>query len=173
MKRSILAALLMLPAFAFAQSTSTVTGQNQSQAASTNVVQPAQMINSYGSDKIRTNQQAPAQSFSASFSPDSCATGAGGSLGTFPVAVGISVPVSPDYCVKLRVVERLEQSSAIESRQDVKDDLRDAAYDVLGSISPEVHGILVKHMVIADDKQRQATAASDQPKTYMVADTKQ
>lgn len=169
MKHFILAAALILPSLAFADTTSTVTGQNQSQAASTNVVQPAQIINTYGASSVKTSQQAPSQSFSASFSPDSCATGAGGTVGTFPVAIGIAIPVSPDYCVKLRVVERLEQSSAIESRLDVKDGLRDAAYDVLGSISPEVHDILVKHMVIADDKQRQATAASDQPKTYAVA----
>ncbi len=168
MKHFILAAALILPSLAFAQAT--VTGQNTSNGYSAATIAPgAVAITSTGANSVKTSQQAPSQSFSASFSPDSCATGAGGSVGTFPVAIGIAIPVSPDYCVKLRVVERLEQSSAIESRLDVKDSLRDAAYDVLGSISPEVHDILVKHMVIADDKQRQATAASDQTKTYAVA----
>lgn len=170
MLKIIVSAMLILPAAAFAQAN--VSGQNSSTAMTAATIAPgAVAITSIGSDKVRTNQQAPSQSFSASFSPDSCATGAGGSVGTFPVALGISVPVSPDYCVKLRVIERLEQSSAIEARQDVRDELRDAAYDVLGSISPEIHDVLVKHMVIADPKQVAATQASQQ-QYYATAQTK-
>lgn len=150
MKHFILAATLMLPAaLSFAQSTSTVTGQNQSQAASTNVVQPAQIMNSYGASSVKTSQQAPSESFSSSFSPDSCASGAGGSVGTFNIGFGLAVPISPGYCVDLRVFERLQQAAAAENRPDVKNNARDASFGVLAEISPTIRAILSEHHLLS------------------------
>lgn len=149
MKHFILAAALILPSLAFADTTSTVTGQNQSQAASTNVVQPAQIINTYGASSVKTSEQAPSQSFSSSFSPDSCASGAGGSLGTFNVGLGLTVPISPGYCVDLRVFERLQQAAAAENRADVKNNARDASFGVLAEISPTIRAILSEHHLLS------------------------
>lgn len=181
MKRFIFAASLMLPAaLSFAQSTSTVTGQNQSQAASTNVVQPAQIMNSYGANSVKTSQQAPSQSFSSSFSPDSCASGAGGSVGTFNVGLGLTVPISPGYCVDLRTFERLNQAASAEDRIEVRHNLRDASYAVLAEISPTVRAILSEHHVLTGNDAvlsdqsgtvglQPASTRIEAPKTYAVA----
>ena len=73
----------------------------------------------------------------------------------------VSGSSSPDYCVKLRVYERLQQGAAVEKRDDVRDELRDASYELLGMIGPDVQSVLVKHMVIADPRQVARTEQSD------------
>lgn len=176
MKYLLFAVALMLAyGAAFAGESGMVSGTNQATGQSAATIAPgAVQINSVSNqpDSLKTSQQAPSLSFSSSFSPDSCANGAGGSVGTFPVAVGINIPVSPAYCVKLRVYERLQQGAAVEKRGDVADELRDASYEVLGQIDADVQAVLVKHMVIADPKQEQRTAASNKPQVYAVAQTK-
>lgn len=147
MKHFILTAALILPSLAFAQAT--VTGQNTSNGYSAATIAPgAVAITSTGADKVRTSEQAPSQSFSSSFSPDSCASGAGASVGTFPVALGGSVPWSPNYCIDLRVFERLQQAAAAENRPDVKNNARDASFGVLAEISPTIRAILSEHHLL-------------------------
>jgi hypothetical protein len=149
MKRFILAASLMLPAsLVFAQAT--VSGQNSSTAVTAATIAPgAVAITSIGAGSVKTSEQAPSQSFSSSFSPDSCASGAGGSLGTFNVGLGLTLQISPGYCVDLRVFERLQQAAAAESRPDVKNNARDASFGVLAEISPTIRAIRSEHHLLS------------------------
>jgi hypothetical protein len=159
MKRFILGVVLALGVIGHAQADSTNQVQTGSQAAVNVAASPLTQVVSYGADKVKTSEQAPSIGFSSSFSPDSCASGAGGSVGTFPVGLGINVPWSPNYCIALRVFERLQQAAAADQRVIVRDNARDASYAVLAEISPTIRGILSEHHLLTGNDAVQSDAS--------------
>ena len=63
-------------------------------------------IVTHQADKIRTTANASIGGFSGSFSPDSCTSTAGGSVGVTGWGISVGGPKANENCERMRVIER-------------------------------------------------------------------